>query len=119
MWPSSDLQRSAQGHGAGSRFGVASGCWFGVASRCQCAVASLPPLGVVVARTTNRPAPRGHTALLWRPWSRAARGTRLQLCDPPLEEALLALRARELQRALERFAGLIGPAEPEQQLPAR
>src|SRR5919108_3949923 len=119
MWTSSDLRRSGQGREVGCWFGVASGCWSGVESRCRFGVASLPPLGWVVAETTNGRAPRGQPAASWRPRSRAAKGPRLQLGDPSLEEASLALRACERERALERSARLIGPAEPAQQLAAR
>src|SRR5215212_8534143 len=82
------------------------------------AVALLPPRGVSLLRRTgdgggDRPPP---LRVLRSP---AATGPRLQLGDPPLEEAPLALRVCERERALERFARLTGPAEPAQQLPAR
>jgi hypothetical protein len=59
--------------------------------------------------TTNRRAPRGQ--------ARCVGGccpTGLELRDPALKEAPLALRARQRERALKRFARLIGPAEPTQ-----
>src|SRR5215218_7845428 len=114
MWTSSDLQ----GRRDGCRCGVASGCWFGVACRCRFGVAFAASIGVVVARTTNGRAPRGQAAASWRPRSPAATEPGLQLGDPPLEEAPLALRACERERALERLARLIGPAEPAQQFAA-
>jgi hypothetical protein len=51
-------------------------------------------------------------------WPTVARSG-LELGDPPLKEAPLALGACECERTLERLARLVGPAKPAQQLPAR
>ena len=73
------------------------------------------PRRVRVGVTTNGRAPRGQPPSIGRLLPRSG----LELGDASPEEAPLALRAGERERALESFTRLIGPAEPAQQLPAR